>query len=89
MVKIVNTCKVFRRILGTYEAFNKISFYYILCMKFAKILNTFVKRRLIVYNSVPFSSVQSHLTLCDPINHITPGLPVHHQLPEFTQTHVH
>ena len=27
MVKIVNTCKVFRRILGTYEAFNKISFY--------------------------------------------------------------
>ena len=28
-------------------------------------------------------------TLCDPINHSTPGLPVHHQLPEFTQTHVH
>ena len=29
------------------------------------------------------------LTLCDPMNHSTPGLPVHHQLPEFTQTHVH
>ena len=37
-----------------------------------------------------FSSVaQSCLTLCDPMNHSTPGLPVHHQLLEFTQTHVH
>ena len=37
-----------------------------------------------------FSSVtQSCLTLCNPMNHSTPGLPVHHQLPEFTQTHVH
>ena len=30
-----------------------------------------------------------YLTLCDPMNRSTPGLPVHHQLPEFTQTHVH
>ena len=37
-----------------------------------------------------FSSVtQSCPTLCDPMNHSTPGLPVHDQLPEFTQTHVH
>ena len=36
-----------------------------------------------------FSSVQSRLTLCDPMNCSTPGLPAHHQLPEFTQTHVH
>ena len=39
-----------------------------------------------------FSSVQSlsHVPpLCDPINHSTPGLPVHHQLPESTHTHVH
>ena len=37
-----------------------------------------------------FSSVaQSYPTLCDPMNHSTPGLPLHHQLPEFTQTHVH
>ena len=37
-----------------------------------------------------FSSVaQSCPTLCDPKNHSTPGLPVHHELPEFTQTHVH
>ena len=37
-----------------------------------------------------FSSVaQSCPTLCDPINHSTPGLPVHHQLPDSTQIHVH
>ena len=35
------------------------------------------------------SVTQSCLTLCDPMNRSTPGLPVHHQLPEFTQTHVH
>ena len=40
--------------------------------------------------SVQFSSVaQSCLTLCDTVNCSTPGLPVHHQLPEFTQTHAH
>ena len=39
---------------------------------------------------IQFSSVaQSCLTLCDPMNHSTPGLPVHHQLLEFTQTHAH
>ena len=40
--------------------------------------------------SVQFNSVaQSCPTLCDPMNHSTPGLPVHHQFPESTQTHVH
>ena len=40
--------------------------------------------------SVQFSSVaQLCPTLCDPMNHSMPGLPVHYQLPEFTQTHVH
>ena len=34
-------------------------------------------------------SFQSCLTLCDPMNCSTPGLPVHNQLPEFAQTHVH
>ena len=38
---------------------------------------------------IKLSSVQSCPTLCDPMNCSTPGLPVHHQLPEFTQTHVH
>ena len=41
-------------------------------------------------NSVQFSSVaQSYLTLCDPTDCNTSGLPVHHQLLQFTQTHVH
>ena len=35
------------------------------------------------------SVAQSCPTLCDPMNRSTPGLPVHHQLPEFTQTHIH
>ena len=40
--------------------------------------------------SVQLSSVvQSCLTLCDPMGCSTPGFPVHHQLPELTQTHVH
>ena len=40
--------------------------------------------------SVQFSSVtQSCPTLCDPMNRSTPGLPVHHQHPKSTQTHVH
>ena len=40
--------------------------------------------------ALQFSSVaQSCLTLCNPMNRSTPGLPVHHQLPEFTQTLVH
>ena len=39
--------------------------------------------------AVQFSSVRSCPTRFDPMNPSTPGLPVHHQLPEFTQTHVH
>ena len=40
---------------------------------------------------IQFNSAQSlgHVRLCDPMNRSMPGLPVHHQLPEFTQTHVH
>ena len=49
-----------------------------------------VRTLSILLCEVQFSSVaQSCLTLCDPMNRSTPGLPVHHQLPEFTQTHVH
>ena len=45
---------------------------------------------ILIHSSVQFSSVtQSCPTLCDPMNRSTPGLPVHHQLLEFTQTHVH
>ena len=43
----------------------------------------------ILFQVYQFSSVaQLCPTLCDPVNRSTPGLPVHHQLPEFTQTHV-
>ena len=49
-----------------------------------------VGRGPIQFSSVQFSSVApSCLTLCDPMDCMTPGLPVHHQLPELTQTHVH
>ena len=47
------------------------------------------------YTHTPISSVQlgsaaeSYPTFCDPMNRRTPGFPVHHQLPEFTQIHVH
>ena len=45
---------------------------------------------IISSSSVQFSSVaQSCLTLCDPMNHSTPGFPVHHQLQEFSETHIH
>ena len=66
-----------------------------------KTLSDIIHRR-ILYDSLPrvmeikakiksqFSSAsQSCPTLCDPVNCSTPGLPVHHQLPEFPQTHVH
>ena len=44
----------------------------------------------IITSSVQFSSVaQSCPTLCDPMDWSTPGLPVHYQLPEFTETHAH
>ena len=47
-------------------------------------------KKFFVYRGVQFRSVaQSCPTLCDPMNCSTPGLPVHHQRPEFTQTHVH
>ena len=51
----------------------------------SRLVITFLPR-----SSVQFSSVaQSCPTLCYPMNRSMPGLPVHHQLPEFTQTHVH
>ena len=50
--------------------------------------DSFVNRK--IYNSIQFHSVaQSFLTLSDPMDCSMPGFPVHHQLPEFTQTHVH
>ena len=45
----------------------------------------FVRRESVQSSSI----TQSCPTLCDPMNRNTPGIRVHHQLPEFTQTHVH
>ena len=58
--------------------------WYSLCSE----LNPFVLNYLL---PIHLSSVQSlsRVRLCDPMNRSMPGLPVHHQLPEFTQTHVH
>ena len=51
---------------------------------------TLVEKKKLNLLSVQFSSVaQSCPTLCDPMNRSMPGLPVHHHLPEFTQTHIH
>ena len=47
--------------------------------------NTYIYKYIYQFSSV----AQSCPTLCNPMNRSTPGLPVHHQLPEFTQTHVH
>ena len=55
-------------------------------------MNTLPKRTLCANDSCMFSQF-SHsvicLTLCDPMDYGTPGLPVHHQFPELAQTHVH
>ena len=48
-----------------------------------------IRRRWQQYTEQFSSVAQSCPTLCDPMNCNTPGLPVHHQLPEFTQIHVH
>ena len=60
------------------------------CFCFGSISSFFLELFLHSSQFIQFSSVaQSCLTLCDPMNRSTTGLPVHHQLLEFTQTHVH
>ena len=60
-------------------------------LEFSSLLDKCYFRTFTMINfSLIFSSVtQSCLTVCDPMDCSTPGLPVHHQLPELTQTHVH
>ena len=63
----------------------------------AQIMNSLLpfrlKQKKVLKTTRPFSSVQfsqlSHVQLCNPMNRSMPGLPVNHQLPEFTQTHIH
>ena len=59
-------------------------------LQFTELLQRFGPIKIMVLSSVQVSSVtQSCLTLCNPMDCSTPGLPFHHQLPEFTQAHVH
>ena len=69
-----------------YGNFNSIIFYLSSSLSFTK--GTFI---LLFQAFVTISSVWSfiHVWLCNPMNRSTPGLPVYHQHPEFTQTHVH
>ena len=60
---------------------------YILCFQPLPLVSDLSFQYLFFFSSVQFS--QSCPTLCDPMNRSTPGLPVHHQLPEFTQIHIH
>ena len=72
------------KISGTCD-FTHVFLYSLKCFLFLKKINWCLK-----VLSVQFSSVtQSCPTLCNPMNCSTPGLPVHHQLPGFTQTYVH
>ena len=63
------------------------NFFFLVMRTLSTLLATF---KYAIQDSVQFSSVtQVCPTLCDPMNHSTPGLPVHHQLQELVQTHVH
>ena len=69
---------------------NIFSYSRMVILKRQKITNKNVRRVKQLYVVDQFSSVtQLCLTLCDPMDCSTPGLPVHHQLPEFTETHGH
>ena len=68
----------------------KLASYLFIFLRKKKIQESLIKMSVIPLSTPQFSSVaQSSPTICNPINRSTPGLPVHHQLPAFTQTHVH
>ena len=89
-------CSVYIKIIWSKVQFHSNVFMLILCLENLFIAPKEVLKPLTIIVpsiqicSVQFSSVpQSSPTLCDPTYCSTPGLPIHHQLPEFTQTHVH
>ena len=59
------------------------------CKYESHLQETFTITSRLLFDQTVSSVTQLCLTLCDPMNRSTPGLPVHHQLPEFTQTHAH
>ena len=92
---------IFFRVLNKYflifislKAFTKIMHYIITWSRCAWLSSTCIFKsmslRSLTSDVFNLSSVaQSCLNLCDPMDSSTPGLPVHYQLPEFTQTHIH
>ena len=89
-VKLCNTENWFRYIYIYTQIY--IYIYIAFYILFHYDLSQEIKYSSLCYNVGPccFSSVaQSCLTLCDPMNRSTPGLPVHKKLPELAQTHVH
>ena len=83
-------------ILAVINILNSLWFYFLLLftsrfiqkniLNLTVAINVYIQRLFFSqFNSFP----QLCPTLCDPMNHSMPGLPVHHQLPEFTQTHAH
>ena len=82
----ISMCEADTHLLLLLSIFIEIQLIYFICVSFTCTEKWFSYH----FSSVQFSSVsQSCLTLCNPVKHSTPGLPVHHQLPELTQTHVH
>ena len=74
--------------IGLSHFINCFACFFISCSFFYHFLSSTVVALGIQNISVQFSCSVCP-TLCNPMNHSTPGLPVHHQLPEFTQTHIH
>ena len=76
--------------ISTYWAVGLMGASFKIWINHIRCLPTMLYRSLLSPTALQFSSVaQSYRKLCDPMNLSTPGLRVHHQLPEFTQTHVH
>ena len=61
--------------------------YIYICILYTYIVHSILYIRICIYYCCCCSVTQSCPTLCNPMDCSTPGLPVHHQLPEFTQTH--
>ena len=86
--KMEKLCTVSKNNTGSWQGSDHELFIAKFRLKLKKVRKT--TRPFKPLSSVQFSSVaQSCQTLCNPVNRSTPGLPVHHQFLEFTQTHVH